>query len=171
MNQSKSGSVLSPEAFYQPALFRAPGRTSKEEAMLRAYDEVTVPESLVTGELDADPIVYAIQESFFDDIARSLNLGRLTHHVLRRERGMILPPQSKLRETDDYIDRLSLDGGQTLASAERHRDDFNFMIVQFAKYALTSQAIQTIATIHGYLAEDRENQEDTNRRAQGLVKT
>ncbi len=129
---------------------------SKEEReLLDRYAAVEVPPQLKTGELDSDPIVGEAQRHFIASVADALQLGRAGTFLLDVTVSPLLPageehlpPEQRHYMTDDYLTRLRLNGVQTLASIEKNRTDYNFMVVQFAKHDLGERAIHTVLRYH-----------------------
>jgi len=118
---------------------------SAEDLLIASFEAVKVPELLVTGELDADEYVSQAKDAFIDDIVQSLRLKeRAAPMLLNITHGMIIPPSGSPAFSDDFYMRLQLSGVQTLASIERNRDSWNYMVVQFAKFNLGKTAIRHI---------------------------
>lgn len=130
-----------------------------ERELLERYAAVPVPPQLKTGDLDSDPIVGAAQREFIASVADALQLGKASAFLLDVMVSPLLPageehlpPQQRHYMTDDYLTRLRLNGVQTLASIERNRTDYNFMVVQFAKHDLGERAIDTVLRYGEYSA-------------------
>lgn len=130
-----------------------------ERELLERYAAVPVPPQLKTGDLDSDPIVGAAQREFIASVADALQLGKASTFLLDVMVSPLLPageehlpPQQRHYMTDDYLTRLRLNGVQTLASIERNRTDYNFMVVQFAKHDLGERAIDTVLRYGEYSA-------------------
>ncbi len=131
-----------------------------ERELLERYAAVKVPAQLKTGELDADPIVTRECNDFIASVADSLQLGNATSFLLDVMVSPLLPageehlpPEQRHTMTDDYLTRIRLLGVQTLATIEKNRTDYNYLVVQFAKHDLGERAIQTILR---YTREDYE---------------
>lgn len=130
---------------------------SPEDLLIASFEAVKVPDTLVTGELDADPIANEIKDTFMQDAIASLHLKEgMSRHLLNIDHGMIIPPSGSHQYSDDFYTRLQLIDVQTLVgteevrvpqtliSIERNRDVLNYMVIQFAKFKLGEMAIRRI---------------------------
>jgi len=119
------------------------------------YKQVGVPAPIRT--MDAiDARVADATEDFFRQLAGAFQLSQLALSVLMKvDTRMLVPPFSPsamhsadtLRASDDYLEQLSIEGAQTLASVLRTRDERNFQIAHFAKYALLPGSIEILAEL------------------------
>ncbi len=116
---------------------------SRQELLLREYGAVPVPAPMTTIELDADPTVRETTGEFFDSIVRATRLGQNAVQILLRNEHYCLHPNDA-RPSDDWDQRLLLEGVQPLAMAHKTRTAFNAMMVTYSKIELTPNAVRQI---------------------------
>jgi len=118
-----------------------------------SYDAVEVPETMRS--MDAiDERVAEAGEKFFGEIIDSLQFPRLALESFCRIRHRMLVPtighslaRGGLRESDDSISELWVEGVQPLATVLKTRDERNWQVASFAKYPLLPQTIQIVNEI------------------------
>ena len=115
-----------------------------------SYNAVAVPEPIRTMDADDERVVEA-ESNFFEAIADSLQLSHFALASLcRLQRRMLVPSEGlgftrgDLREPDDSINELWVDGVQPLATVLKTRDDTDWQVASFTKYPLLPQTIHIV---------------------------
>lgn len=108
------------------------------------FNDVEVPETMHSMELDADETINQVSEQYFEDIITALNLGNVALDIFFeiKYRMLVEPQQSSPEASDDYIQELHFKGVQPLASILRTRNQSNSLTVSFAKYSLLPYTVQ-----------------------------
>lgn len=120
----------------------------------KRYNALAVPEPLqvITGPEESVEISRQV-DLFIDSAAQSLHLStralssffKVEHRTLQREHS---EQYSVLFPTNDFDTSFWLDGVQPLVSARSVRDDYNYRVIVFAKYALLDRTTTTLLRIY-----------------------
>lgn len=118
-----------------------------------SYNAVKVPESIRSMDAIDERVVEA-EAHFFEEITDSLQLSRLALASFCQIRHRMLVPteglkfsRGDLRESDDIVTELWVEGVQPLATVLKTRDEVNWQVASFAKYPLLPRAIEIVQEI------------------------